>query len=279
MSPLLLVSFALAAPVPKDASAELKWKFIKGDVFYIKCLEESSATAGVPGEAPRQKASSITEYHFKIAVVSTGEQGTMILVTFESIRNGADENGGRVVLQEDKSVSGQSVILDLNAKQQITKVYVEVEKTVPTRIPTIAEIVRYRIGAVIQAVPGKQLGKGEKWTNEWETPQNYGTVKLKTRGVVDGITDGIAKLAVEVDREWTKNAAEKAKADAQFAYDSVKGENGQRTIWFDTKAGRVQKLEESYTLTGEFQRGGAELQLTQQIKVTTTVSGTPPKDK
>jgi hypothetical protein len=279
MTVLLLASLALAAPVPKDQTAELKWKFTQGDTFYMKCVQESSCTAGPPGGASVQSSAVVTTYAFKLKVLATSPKSTLIEVMVESIKDGEAPNGGNLKQVEDKEAAGLIVILNLDSSHQITRAYVDAEQVKVAQSRMIDERVRYRIGGLIRSIPGKTLSKGEKWTAETAFAQFYGTESETYRGTVDGITDGVAKLAVEVDRAWNKNEADKAKAEAAFAYDSLAGTNGERTVWFDTKTGRVKAVEDSYTTTGEMKRGGPGLQVVQKIKVKTTVSDQPPKDE
>jgi hypothetical protein len=281
---LLLASLALSAPVPKAAAPDLKWRFAKGDTFYVKYEQEATSTVNGAG-AGGQANTSVTAFVYKFVVTSAKPDETVLELTFESCKTGHAQAGQAAKLAEEQNVAGKVVTFTLDGKLKVTKVdgAAELAKAAPGAASGMLneDYLKYNLTTLLTAVPGKPLGKGEKWDAETDQAMTQGlTVKKTMRGTVDGFTDGVAKLTVESDHAWTGSPqAGGGPGAANLQYD-LRGEKGQTTVLFDTKAGRLKKWEEAYTIGGGIDLGGGQkLNLTAAMKTTVTVSDEKPKDE
>ncbi|MEO2088138.1 MAG: hypothetical protein ABGY75_01400 [Gemmataceae bacterium] len=285
MTALLLASLALTAPVPKATSPELKWRFKKGDVFYVQYEQEATST--VNGAGAVQGNVSATTVVYKFTVTSAAESETVLELECVSTQVGHGVGGQGVKKEDIKAAVGKTVTVTLDAKQTVTKVAggAELAKAGGQAEQFLSEDgLKHTLTDLLTAVPVKTVGKGEKWSAETEATMMLGLTEKKTiRGVMDGITDGVAKLTSEVDRTWTGTAnAGGGGPGPGITYD-LKSDKGQAMVWFDTRTGRLQKREESYTMAGGINVGGVggaaqQINLTASVKCTVTVSDKPPKD-
>jgi hypothetical protein len=288
MTALLLASLALAAPVPKAPSPELKWRFKKGDVFYVQYEQEANSTVNGGGVGVAAQGSvSATTVVYKFTVTTAADAETVLELECVSAQVGHGIGGAAVKKDDIKGVAGKTVTVTLDAKQTLTKVTggAELAKAGGLAEQFLSEDgLKHTLADLLTTVPGKAMGKGEKWSVETASVMTLGlTEKKESRGVVDGITDGVAKLTVEVDRTWAGTANAGGGGPGPGITYSLKSEKGEATVWFDTRTGRLQKREETYTMTGGINVGGAggaaqQINLSASVKGTVTVSDKPPKE-
>lgn len=284
MFTLLAAAVALAAPVPKPANVELKWRFAKGDTFYVKTEMENSAAVNLGGGGGGAAQTTVTgvAYLYQMTVTAADEKQTTVEVEFLSCQAGTTAGGGLggggLKLSDEPTVVGKKVTLTLDPSNKVTKLD-GADKL--GGVGGVAagllgeEYLRHNLDDLIRAVPGKTLGKGDTWTGESEVKMSEEFVMKRTdRGSVAGTEDGFTKLEVE-----TENAMSGGQKGATF---DLKGEKGKRTILFDPKAGRVRKVTEEYSMAGTIGVGGGggaaqNIQMTMTLKATITVSDDKPK--
>ncbi|MCU0705469.1 MAG: hypothetical protein MUF18_15965 [Fimbriiglobus sp.] len=98
------------------------------------------------------------------------------------------------------------------------------------------------------------------------------------RGMLVGTEDGLMKLEVESENAMTDGG------NLGPTYE-LKGDDGKRTILFDSKDSRVRKWTNAYTVSGSIDLGGAggggavsSITPSLTIKTNTSVSDENPKD-
>lgn len=277
----LALAAALAAPVPKAAAPDLKWRFAKGDTFYVSAgMETSVAANGLPGGGAAQQNTSVAEYTYKVTVASADEKGTTLEVEFLSCKSGNGGNGVAAKLADDPNAVGQKLTFTLDAANKVTKADGKLNAAAGGLFSS--EYVQSHVQDLFRAVPGKPLGKGETWKGEEEFELTEGMVNKRTdRGTVGGTEDGLTKLEVETD-----NAMVGGPKGGGINY-NLTGDKGKRTVLFDAKAGRVRKLTEEYTVSGSITIGNLgggggggpppNITLSMTMKATVTVSDKEPK--
>ena len=237
------VAVALAAPVPKATAPDLKWRFAKGDTFYVSAgMETSVAANGLPGGGAAQQNTSVAEYSYKVTVASADEKGTTLELEFLSCKSGNGGNGVAAKLAEEPKMVGTKLTFTLDATNKVTKSEGKVNAADGL---FSSEYLQSHVQDLFRAVPGKPLGKGDTWKGEEEFELTEGMVNKRTdRGTVGGTEDGLTKLEVE-----TANAMVGGPKGGGINY-NLTGDKGKRTVLFDANAGRVRKLTEEYTVAG-----------------------------
>ena len=274
MTALMFAALALSAPVPKDSGADLKWKFAKGDTFYVKYDAESTVEiAGANGTNTRTVAV------YKFTVLTAGEKECQLEVEYVSYKYGVAAGGRAVKADEVGGVAGLKATATVDPAGTVTalKGADEVAKAVANTLAAASlseDYVRYSLTELFCTGPGKAARTGDAWKAEFDVPFAQGLrIKKEMRGKVDGVKDGLATLTVEEDYAVTPNA------DGGGRYE-LKGEKNPCTLQFDTKTGRLVKREEKHELTGTINLGGGgNPALTMKGKSTTTVTDKPPKDE
>jgi hypothetical protein len=279
---LLAAAVALAAPVPKATSAELKWRFHKGDTCYVKAEIENVASlnaGGGGGGGAVQGTESGAEYVYKLTVTADDEKGATLELEFLSCKAGTSAGGGGgLKLADEPGVPGKKVTVTLDKANKVTKL----DGAGKLGGPGVAagllaeEYLKHNLDDLIRAVPGKPLGKGDTFTAEAEATLAEDMVMKRTdRGTVAGTEDGFTRLEVETEQAMTGGQKNGITMD-------LKGDKGKRTVLFDPKAGRVRKVTEEYTMAGTVGIGGGggaaqNIQMSMTLKATVTVTDDPPK--
>jgi hypothetical protein len=275
----LALAAALSAPVPKAPAPELKWRFAKGDTFYVVAEQEATASVNLGGNAGAQRNVSTSTLTYKVTVTDAGPKATVLEVEFIAVEVGAAGGGGAAPVKPE-GVAGKTLTFTLDADHKVTKV-TGVDELLKAVGPGGAngllqgeEAMKHMLDDPLRAVPGKTLTQGDTWTAEHAQAMGQGISLTRTdKGTVAGTEGGLTKLTVEADRvmQWGANAPINLK---------LKGEKGKRTVLFDPKAGRVRKVTDEYALTGDGNIGGGggqAISLTMEMKATITVSDDPPK--
>lgn len=281
----LALAAALAAPVPKAAAPDLKWKFTKGDTVYVKTVTENTSSVTGGGGVGAQAHTSLGEWVYKLTVLAAGEKETTLEMEFISAKSGSNAGGGVVAKLDDVAgVAGKKATFTLDKDHKVTKAE-GADKLANAAAGVAAglmgeDYLKHTLEDLVRAVPGKPLGKGEAWTGEGTSPLSDGIIYKRTdRGTVAGTEDGLTKLEVETD-----NAMTGGPKGGGLTLD-LKGDKGKRTVLFDPKAGRVRKVTEEYTVSGSINIGGGgggggappNLTLNLSMKATVTVSDELPK--
>ncbi len=275
---LLVASAAVAAPVPKNPSPELKWKFAKGDTFYVtSTLDAAAAINGGPGNVQQSLTASV--YTYKATVTAADDMGSTLEVEFLSCKTGSGVAGAAVKMADQAGVAGKKLTLALDPTNKVTKAD-GVADLGNVGGMLGGEFMQGQMQDLLRAVPGKTLTKGDTWNGEEEQAMGQEMVMKRTdRGTVAGTDDGLTKLEVETDNAMSGGPKGGPALD-------LKGEKGKRVVLFDAKAGRVRKVEENYTVAGNLDLGNGggggappAINVTLTFKMTTTVSDKEPKEE
>lgn len=269
MTALLLASLALAAPVPKNAP-ELKWKFTKGDTFYVKYDAESETLVnGANGTHSRTVAV------YKFAVLSAGDKETSLEMEYVSFHYGVGRGGVKTtavngldglkltvtldVVGNVTDLTGADAVAKAAANQGVGALYNEYQ--------------RYALTELFRTGPDKPARVGDSWKTDFDSPFANGLrIKKEMRGKVDRLEDGVATMTVEEDYAVVPDP----NAANVLGYE-LKGEKNPSTLKFDARKGRLIRRDESHELTGSL-NGGGNLTVTLKGKSTTSVSDKEPKD-
>lgn len=280
----LAVVAALSAPVPKAPAPELKWKLTKGDTFYVTMQTDATSAVNGPGGGGNvQGSTTASVLVYKATVTAAGEKETTLEVEVLACKagDGGGPGGGPAKLADRADMVGKRATFTLDPAQKVTRAD-GVDKFGNAGGMMSAEYFQSNVQDLLRAVPGKALGKGETWKGGEELKMADGLVAKRTdAGKVTGVEDGLAKLEVECEHAWSGNPS-------GVAFE-LKGDKGKRTVLFDPKAGRVRKLEETYSLAGTINLGGGlggpgggggqNIGLTMTMKAVVTVTDDPPKGK
>lgn len=284
-TPILAAALAVAAPIPKPATPDLKWRFAEGDTFYVTYVQTATTSVdlGMGNAGAGGNNTTKAEAVFQVTVTQAADKQTTLELEFLSADVGL--GGAAVNPVAPADLKGKRVTLTLDPKQAVTGVKGAAELAKaggPGAAGLLAEdALKFLVGDLLRAVPGKPLGTGDKWTAESEGERGQGmTVKRTDRGRVVGSENGLITLAVESDQSWTMDGNSGVTAQ-------LNGEKGTRAVLFDPKAGRVRKVEDKFTVKGNVAIvGGAggngnvpTITMTSDVSVTVTVTDDPPKAK
>jgi hypothetical protein len=285
VTPLVLLSLTLAAPVPKDVSSDLTWKFKKGDTFYVKYDSETTSEVAGAGVGGGNGSTQTTAVVCQFTVASADDKGAVLEVEYVSFRAGVSVAGRQVAGGgAAATVTGLKVTATLDADRKVTKLDGSdaVVKAAGNGIASqmlSEEYTRYWLTELLQAVPPKPLKAGGDWKGEFDTPFYSGMRIKKTSQVKANTTkDGVATISVESDYAMSPD-----KNQGPGLSFEMKGEKNPSTVQFDTKKGRPVKIEETHEMTGGVNvggggAGGQNLTVTMKGKSTTTISDEKPKE-
>lgn len=264
----LLAAFTLAAPVPKLAP-ELKWRFAKGDTFFVTRENDVSVTQKIGPQAEPNTSTSRMVFVYQLTVTAVGEKATTVELEFLSAERG---DGGGGAPEEMPGLAGKKVTLTLDAAHTVTKA----EGAGPDGTGKLIEegTLKHLVNDLFRAVPGKSVAYGAKWSDEQEGPvMSDATAKRKYSGTVGEPVNGLIRLEAESEQTWTGGKGYTM---------TMKGEKGKRTVLFDAEVGRVRKVTDEFTLAGKYDFGHGDadaILMTTRHTLTYTVTDEKPKAK
>lgn len=267
MFPALLAACALAAPAPKFAP-ELKWRFAKGDIFYVTRELETTTTQKLAPQAAPSTSAGVMLFVYQLTVTTADQKETVVELEFLTAESGNDRAG----LVELRGLAGKKVTLTLNPAHTVSKA----EGAGPDGTGKLIEegTLTHLVNDLFRAVPGKSVAQGAKWSDDQEGPvMNEVTAKRTFNGTVGEPVGGLVRLEAESEQTWTGGKGYTV---------NMKGEKGTRTVLFDSKAGRVRKVTDEFTLTGKYEFGNGEanaIHTTSRHTLTYTVTDEKPKAK
>lgn len=281
---LLLAASTLSAPVPKDEKIDFTWKLSKGDVFYVTLETESDARLKPP---PQIALAVIRETQktvgvWKVTVAAADAERVALDLEAVSFASADVWNTGKP--GEPKAVAdaaGKTFTLTFDPAFRLSKVAggkvwdkLLAKQPQGSGMPTAKGVGR-AFEHVFQAVPGGRQG------GEWKRKEEVLDKDAKTsdtwtrRAKVDGIKDGVATVTTETDLEG-KNEANGRSVFAPF---ERKAEKCPGTFTFNTTTGRLERFEETLTISGLSGAKDQGIQYDCTTKTVATLSAKPPKEK
>ncbi len=282
----LVVLLAGAAPTADPVT--LRWKLAKGDVLYVRSVQEMQQTIGVLGQNQEMTQSTTTVTRFK--VLEAGTDGMTVEQTIQKVDiagtvPGAAEQAGKM--------KGATLTFTLDKDNKVTKVdgydkYLEQisggnEDTAKVlKAATSEDTLKVTVEDLFTPGPGKPVKPGDKWTRDTKLPLGpLGTFALSARYTLDSLDGATAKIVYDADATFTAG-----KGGDGLPFQIVKGElkadKYDGTMTFDTAAGRLRETTQNVKLGGALtvSAGGMEIELTfkQELKVTGTVTDKDPGD-
>lgn len=280
----LLAAGAVAAPVPKDEKIEFAWKLKKGDVFYVTLETDTDTKVTCP---PRialavTRLTQRTEGVWKITVATADADRVVLDLEVVSYRGNAVANTGKLNgVKEVADTTGVKFTATFDTAFRLSKVAdgeawdkLREKQSQLTGMPTAMGVGR-AFEHILQVVPGGRQG------GEWKTKEDVLDKDAKTsdtwtrRAKVDRVKDGVATVTTETDLEG-KNEANGRSAFTPF---ERKAEKCPGTFTFNTSTGRLERFEETLTITGLSGAKNQGIQCDSTIKTVATLSAKPPKEK
>ena len=297
---LVLASTARSA----DDSADLKWKFEKGKVFYQTLTTETTQDMKVMGMDVKQKPSQT--FWLSWTPVEEKDKSWTLKQKIEGVKmeieiggnkisyNSTDPAGGNNPLADFfKALVGTEFTITVDANMKVTDVAGQkefVEKLLasqPQMKPLLESILskdalKQMADPSFAGVPNKEVKKGETWKassklslgpiGSYDTTYDY-----KYEGKDDKSKD-LDKISVTATLKYVPPGPEVAIAGLPFKVKSgtLESKTAAGTILFDAKLGRIDSSEMNLSLEGtlEIEIGGmatkVELKQTQKTTVKTS---------
>ena len=286
MTPLaiLLAVSALSAPVPKDDKIDFTWKLAKGDVFYVT-LETDTDIKLTPPERLAlavDRFTQRTEGVWKVTVATADADRVVLELETATYSESSVANTGKLNgVKELSAAAGVKLGLTFDTAFRLSKVSDgETWDNLRAKVSQLSGIhsakgVGRAFEHVFQAVPGGR--KGERWERKEDVlDKDAKTADTWTRRAkVEGIKDGVATVRTETDLEG-KNEANERKLTVPF---ERKAEKCPGSFIFNTATGRLERFEETLTVTGLSGAKDQGIGYAATIKTVATLSAKPPKEK
>lgn len=281
---LLLAASAVSAPVPKDEKIDFTWKLTKGDVFYVTLETDTDIKLTTPPQIQLavNRFTQRTEGVWKVTVATTDADRVVLdLETTKYSESSVGNTGKLNGVKEVSAAAGVKFSLTFDTTFRLSKVSDGEEwDKLRVRLSQLSGIhsakgVGRAFEHILQAVPG---GRQEK---EWKRKEDVLDKDAKTsdtwtrRAKVEGIKDGVATVTTETDLEG-KNEANERKLTVPF---ERKAEKCPGTFTFNTTTGRLERFEETLTISGLSGVKDRGVPYDCTTKTVATLSAKPPKEK
>jgi RNA polymerase sigma factor (sigma-70 family) len=301
LAALALAGAAVAVPQPpadppkadppkakgaNEVKGELKWNLTKGDEFYLTVDTDADVTLLPPkGVKPfplsTQKRGTAV---WKVTLTAAGQDGPTAEVEAVSHTAGQGEGGKAFEPGEVKGMAGGKFTAAFDADFKLTTVSggIDLEDAAAqARIKGLSVppllVVASTLEQMFRLVPAAPPGKDGDW--EWSAssihPQTLLVTTWDRKAKLDCITDGLATVTTEA--EYVVQVGPQTKQP--FLKTFIHGTKCGGKFTFDTRAGRLDRFEETIVTGGPPGAGGNPDALGSKstTRTTYTVSAKPPK--
>jgi hypothetical protein len=270
---LLVVAGMASAAEP----VELRWKLTKGDVFYV--MHEMDSRIWRTPQDKKQPGDNVVTLGvnvWKVTVAADGKDGLEAEVEYVSSKTGHAKTVEEVKVQPTKGAFGCKLTVTFDGERNVKKVKgaaawdkAVLPDKMSQHVVMTADEIGQLLAGLFRLVPAGAAKPGE-WerTAEYRHKDTLVVYRSTSRAKLDSVTDGVAKVTTETDHRHETDPVVK---DPPAVYLS-EGKKCGGTFWFDTRTGRLQKFEDTITMTGSHTVNGDKLGHEVVTKLVTTVS-------
>lgn len=192
---------------------------------------------------------------FGISIVSRADSHFEFSLTTDLVQSGLSRKRSELALRDNKGAEGKTIKCKVDKQWKIESI--DDSDGLAKAFPTIdlTELVQTTVCTAVVALPAKKVRRTDRWEVETSNSLNNGTLSMK--GKVKSVSLAETFCRIQFDAEWRWKKSGNVTASG---FDEIKGDDGLRTVWYDSKRGRVSKIEDEYTQRGDYssddQRGG-----------------------
>lgn len=280
MTPLAL-AFALSAPVPKDDQTDFTWKLANREVFYVTLETDTDANVTPP---PRialavSSQSQRTVGVWKVTVATADADRVVLDLETVSYSSASTWNAKVKATSPVADAVGQKFTLTFDTAFRLSKVADgdAWDKLLANEQQSSGMHTAKGVGRAFEhlfrVVPGGRQGKGWKTTSD-VLDKDAGTSDTWTRRAkVDAVKDGVATVTTETDLDGKREDNRRS----VFVPYERKAAKCPGAFTFNTVTGRLERFEETLTVTGSSGVKDQAIGYTGTVKTVATVSAKPPK--
>jgi hypothetical protein len=285
--------------LPASAQVTLKWKFAKGDKFYLRTDSILDQTITSSGAEVKQKIEQSMLSSFTVKEKKTDDsvvlEQKIETVTVKTAGPGAEDT------KPPKGLEGATFTITVSPKWQITKFDgydalikklsgedAAVDKMIRAFLPE--EILRASAEEAFGFLPDKAVKKGDTWERKLVYPlgplgtltaTNKYTYEDKNKEKVNG--KEVERITAAMDIKYTPPMPGGAALGLQIIDGDLKAKDAKQTIFFDAAAGRMVQSETKMRVEGMLSYSAVgkktEIEIKQDQTITAQVFDKDPRPK
>jgi hypothetical protein len=281
----LLVALTAA---PAQGQTNFKWKFKKGDTFYVKEEGKQTLTASFAGTDQTMNIVQTIAAKYTVKdikdknVILEQEIVEMKLEGIPGIGENVPKTKGAkltVTLNEAGEAIKVEGLADLVKKASDGK---EMEKAVLEAMFS-EDILKQNFTALFGFGPGKAVEKGESWKKSQKAAMGpMGSLTINQSFKYEGSEKDGEKISTTATIKFAPPQGKQPNSPIQVTRGDIKGEEYKQDMYFDAKAGRLTRIDSKMKFSGNLtvSLGGMEasIELKGDATSTTKVTDKPPTD-
>lgn len=256
---------AVVSVMPAAAQDELKWKFTKGETFYVEEVSQQNQTITIPGQSEAVETKQTTTTVSSIHVNSILSDGSVHLtMRIES----SESTGGDTAANEiHKRMEGATFLVLLNAMREVEEFdgYNALIRAISDGNKQVDNLLRLtltenmlKVGAnqMYSVLPRKSVARGDSWEQKYSRQigmfGNATGVNIIQHAGYKSATDGDSIVELRVLGTAKHEAAKDTPANAPFKLveSDIKFEGISGHGYFDLKVRRLVELMSSVKFKG-----------------------------
>jgi hypothetical protein len=285
MRTTILLLALVAAPAAAQDAVPLKWSLKEGDKFYSTNVTKMDMNMMIMGQAIDMQVKATYVQRFKVTAVKQGS--TTVEMTMLNMEMKATGPAGIPDLGSiGERMKGATLTAVLDENMAVTKLmgYDKFLDKLAGDDDAVRKQMKQQFSEeqmsrmfteVFAFGPSKPVKVGDTWSRTDKMSVSGMEAVVKTKYKLDGVTNGIAKLALTGDMTFKAGAGlpglpEGVKVD-NF---DMKAEKFVGTMQFDTKAGRLTESKQDVDMNGSMTiaAAGQKIDMTMKIKMKQTVT-------